>query len=405
MAGKLTTRSAESLAKTRGRYLDGHGLFLRVLDPGRRVYWVYRFTTDGREREKSVGSYPAMSLAQARIKHAELRAQVLAGTDVIAKRNVKAAAPSGTPTFGEMADRYIATHEGGWKNSKHHQQWVMTLTKYCAPIRDLPVDQIDAKAVLQVLEPKWRDAPETMSRLRGRIEVIWRRRRSPVISTRTNRTPQGGAAGSIICCQRRRRSARVATTRRWITAICPTFMAKLGQTVGNSSRALAFTVLTCARTGEALGATWDEIDLETATWRVPKERMKMGKAHDVPLSDQAVAILRAQHATRSQNPHVFPGRPMRGLSNMSMAMLMRRLGAGDYTVHGMRSAARSWMADQGVAFELAEAALGHQVGNAVVQAYQRSSMLERRRPVLAAWSDYVTGKTDGNVVPIKRGAA
>src|SRR4029077_7146300 len=128
-------------------------------------------------------------------------------------------------------------------------------------------------------------------------------------------------------------------------------------------------LLPSRHTSEALGATWDEIDLETATWSIPKERMKMDKAHDVPLSDQALAILKAQHATRGDNPFVFPGRPMRGLSNMSMAMLMRRLGAGDFTVHGMRSAARSWMADQGVAFEVAEAALGHQVGNAVVQAY------------------------------------
>jgi integrase len=405
MAGKLTARSAESLAKTRGRYLDGHGLFLRVLDPGRRVYWVYRFTTDGREREKSVGAYPEMSLAQARIKHAELRAQVLAGTDVIAKRNVKAAAPSGTPTFGEMADRYIATHESGWKNSKHHQQWVMTLTKYCAPIRDLPVDQIDAKAVLKVLEPKWRDAPETMSRLRGRIEVILASAQvaGHIEPDKPNPARWRGWLDHMLPPPKKigSRGHHAAMDYRNL----PTFMAMLGQTVGDSSRALAFTVLTCARTGEALGATWDEIDLETATWRVPKERMKMGKAHDVPLSDQAVAILRAQHATRSQNPHVFPGRPMRGLSNMSMAMLMRRLGAGDYTVHGMRSAARSWMADQGVAFELAEAALGHQVGNAVVQAYQRSSMLERRRPIMSAWASFLSGEDANNVVPFRAAAS
>ena len=131
----------------------------------------------------------------------------------------------------------------------------------------------------------------------------------------------------------------------------------------------------------------------------------MGKAHDVPLSDQALAILKAQHATRGDNPFVFPGRPMRGLSNMCMAMLMRRLGAGDFTVHGMRSAARSWMADQGVAFELAEAALGHQVGNAVVQAYQRLSMLQRRRPVLASWAAFVTGGAGDNVVELRRAEA
>ena len=187
----------------------------------------------------------------------------------------------------------------------------------------------------------------------------------------------------------------------------PAFMATLVQRPATSSRALMFTILALrANSGEVFGATWDEIDFQTATWTIPKERMKMAKPHDVPLSDAAVAILRAQEIGRTdRNDHVFPGRPTRGLSNMAMAMLMRRLGVGDYTVHGMRSAARSWMADTGVPFELAEACLAHQVGNAVVQAYQRSSMLERRRPIMSAWSAFVTGTDADNVVPIKRGAA
>ena len=161
----------------------------------------------------------------------------------------------------------------------------------------------------------------------------------------------------------------------------PALMTRLAQIDSVASRALQFTILTCARTGEALGMTWDEV-VDKAIWQVPGERMKMRRLHEVPLSDAAVAILRAQKADRgeSTNPFVFPGRPMKPLSNMSMAMLMRRMGAGEFTVHGVRSAARSWMADQGVAFELAEACLAHTVGNAVVQAYQRSSMLERRRP-------------------------
>jgi integrase len=349
-----------------------------------------------------------MSLAVARIRHAELRAEVLKGVDPVGDRRkgkATTSSPSGTPTFGQMADRYIAAHEGGWKNAKHHQQWVMTLRDYAKPIRDLPVDQIDAKAVLQVLEPKWREAPETMSRLRGRVEVILASAQvaGHIDPDKPNPARWKNWLDHMLPAPKKigSRGHHAAMAYRDL----PAFMAKLDQTVGDSARALAFTILTCARTSEALGATWDEIDLETATWRVPKERMKMDKAHDVPLSDQALAILKAQHATRGDNPFVFPGRPMRGLSNMSMAMLMRRLGAGDFTVHGMRSAARSWMADQGVAFELAEAALGHQVGNAVVQAYQRSSMLERRRPVLASWASFVTGSTADNVVSINRGVA
>ena len=128
--------------------------------------------------------------------------------------------------------------------------------------------------------------------------------------------------------------------------------------------------------------------------------MKMQKAHDIPLSEQAVAILRAQEAERG-NPHIFAGRPQRPLSGMAMSVLLRRMNVGA-TVHGMRSSARSWMADNGVEFELAEACLAHTVGNAVVQAYQRSSMLERRRPVMQSWASFVTGETNANVVRIKR---
>ena len=146
----------------------------------------------------------------------------------------------------------------------------------------------------------------------------------------------------------------------------------------------------------------DEIDLDNAVWSVPKERMKMGKAHDVPLSDQALAILRDLKETRGQNPHVFPGRPMRSLSNMALAMLLRRLGI-DATVHGMRASARTWMADQGVPFEIAEACLAHTVGSAVVQSYQRSSMLELRRPILQRWADFICPAD--NVVELRRAGA
>jgi integrase len=405
--GKLTSKGLAALMKKPPkRWPDGDGLFFRTAGQG-KAYWTARYTVGRRERETSLGPYPEVGIDEARIKHLDLRGALARKVDPVGKRSAKtpSSSPGGTPTFGMMADRYIATHEGGWKNSKHHQQWVMTLREYAKPIRDLPVDQIDAKAVLQVLEPKWRDAPETMSRLRGRIEVILASAQVAgwIDPDKTNPARWKNWLDHMLPAPKKigTRGNHAAMDYRDL----PAFMAKLGQTVGDSARALAFTVLTCARTSETLGMTWDEADFETATWTVPKERMKMAKPHDVPLSDQAVAILHAQHATRGQNPYVFPGRPMRGLSNMSMAMLMRRLGAGDFTVQGMRSAAKSWMADQGVAFELAEAALAHQVGNAVVQAYQRSSMLERRRPVLQKWADFVTGTISDNVIELRKTGA
>jgi integrase len=148
----------------------------------------------------------------------------------------------------------------------------------------------------------------------------------------------------------------------------------------------------------------DEVSFADEVWRVPADRMKMGKPHDVPLSDAALRLLGDQMGGRGKNLFVFPGRQRQPLSTMTMAMLLRRMGI-EATVHGFRSSARSWMADTGVEFELAEACLAHQVGNAVVQAYQRSSMLERRRPIMSAWADFVTGKTNDNVIELRRAGA
>ena len=182
-------------------------------------------------------------------------------------------------------------------------------------------------------------------------------------------------------------------------------MARLGREPGTTAKALAFIVLTAKRSGEALGMTWAEIDLAIATWTIPASRMKAGKAHVVPLSDQAISILRGQSATRGKNPHVFPSHlPRQALWSASLALVLRRLGT-TATTHGMRASFRMWAADQGIAFEVAEQCLAHTVGSAVVQAYQRSSMLERRRPVMDAWASFVMPEPDAKVIKASKGWA
>ena len=166
-----------------------------------------------------------------------------------------------------------------------------------------------------------------------------------------------------------------------------------------------FTILCIARTSETLGMIFDDVSFADAIWRNPASKMKMGKPHDVPLSDAALAILGYQMAQRGKSAFVFPGgRPRQPLSAMAMAMLMRRMGAGEFTVHGFRSAARSWMADNGVEFELAEQCLAHAVGNGVVQAYQRSSLLERRRPVMQRWADFLGGRAESGAAVVSIGS-
>ena len=324
-----------------------------------------------------------------------------AGIDPVGNRpQPKAERPvkSGAPTFGECADQHIGLNEKGGRNSKHHAQWVMTLRKYAAPIRSKPVNEITTADVLAVLTPIWNDKPETASRLRGRIEAVlasaqvdgWIPEDRPNPARWKNwldrKLPQPKKLGS--------RGHHKAMAHKDV----PAFMARIAEIDSAPSKALQITVLTCARTSETLGMTWDEIDFENAIWTIPASRMKMDREHTVPLSDQAMAILRRQYDERGSNPHVFPGRPMRGLSDMALAMLLRRLKT-DATVHGFRASARSWMADQGVQFEVAEAALAHTVGNAVVAAYQRSSMLD----LLQKWADYVC--PSDNVVELRRAGA
>ncbi len=403
--GKLNEKGLQALIEKPGRHGDGQGLYFRTLGLG-RAYWVYRYRAGGKEREMSLGPFPELSLAEARAKHVAARkAVVVDKADPLAdRRAAKAAAAdrADTPTFGECADAYVASHETGWKNPKHRDQWRMTLTKYCEAIRDTPVDKVDAKAVLRVLKPLWTKTPETASRLRGRIEAVQASAQvaGHIDPDRPNPARWKGWLDQMLPNPKKvgkRRGHHAAMPYSDLSA----FMARLKGTPGTAASALGFTILTAARSGEVLRATWDEIDLATATWTIPGLRMKMGKPHAVPLSDAALSILRAQEAERRRSPHVFPGgRPRQPLSIMAMTMVMRRLGAGAFTVHGFRSAARSWMADNGVEFELAEACLAHAVGNAVVQAYQRSSMLERRRPVMQAWASFLSGEAGAEVVSI-----
>jgi len=404
---KLTNASLKRLIEKPGRHGDGDGLYFRTLGLD-RAYWVFRYRTGGKEREMSLGPYPELSLIEARAKHAAARkAVVVDKADPLAERRADkaAAAKANAPTFGEWADAYLRSHEAAWGNPKHREQWRMTLTRYCATIRDIPVNQVDAKAVLRVIEPLWNAVPQTANRLRGRIEAVLSSAQvaGHIDPDRPNPARWKGWIDQMLpkpekVVQRGHHAAMPY-------ADLPEFMARLSATPGAPAGALAFTILTAARSGEVLNATWDEIDLATATWTVPASRMKMGKPHAVPLAEAAVAILKDFEGARGTSPYVFPGAlPRRPLSVMSLKMRMRGLGAGEWTPHGMRSAARSWMADNGVEFELAEACLAHTVGNAVVQAYQRSSMLERRRPVMQAWASFLLpgkdDKDDAKVVPL-----
>jgi integrase len=418
MAGKLTALAIESLAKTPGRHRDGAGLFLRVLSPG-LAYWVFRYRLAGKEREMSLGGYPEVKLAEARQKHASAYKVVKVDKrdPVGEKRAARDAPPEASgPTFDKAAHEFLARQEARGqlgKNPKHRAQWRYTLTRLLPEwFRDLPVGAITPKHVFDALDPIWSQTPETGSRTRGRIEAVLESARAyddlrpnPATWSGWLKTKLGNprALGKID----RKTGQRVARSNHAAMAYAdvPAFMAKLKGAGGAAAKALMLTILTAARTSETLCMTFDEVQLAVATklWTVPAERMKMGVEHQVPLSDPAVAILRSQFEARKKNPHVFPGaRPGQPLSNMAMEMTMRRLGAGQFTVHGFRSSFRDWAAEHGVDDSVAEQCLAHSVGNSTTRAYLRTTVLDRRRKVMGDWGTFLlSGDEQAKVVQLQ----
>jgi integrase len=416
--GKLTQSGLARLLAKPGRHNDGGGLYFRTLGLD-RAYWTFRYrsaATGHKDRELSIGPYPEISLHEARSRHADLRKRVKEDkVDPLAeKRAAKTSAATprvGTPSFGQIADQYVETHRASWKNAKHAWQWSQTLGRPCAAIRDLPVDQVDAAAVLKVLQPIWSVKQETAARLRGRIEKVLGMAKALGHIDRDRANPAMWRDNLDHLLSKRRRLTRGHHPAVPYADI-PALMSKLKRSPGTAAKALAFTILTAARTGEALGLTFDEIDLDAAVWTVPPGRMKMQKQHRVPLSDAALDLLKAQFKVRGKRQvYVFESPIPQGtkvhreaahqpLSSMSMPMVMRRQKLGAFTVHGFRASFRSWCSDTGVAFETAEACLAHVTGNSVVQAYQRSDLLERRRPVLQAWAQFLEGEAKAKVVSI-----
>jgi integrase len=421
--GKLTNASLKDLMEKRGRHGDGNGLFFRTIGQG-RAYWCYRYRAkiDGKsvEREFSIGPYPLVDLAKARVEHAKLRKRVVADkADPLAEKQAAkeaaAVAKRGKPTFAEIADGYVAAKGEAWRNPEHRRQWLSTLSaQYIGPLRDMPVDEIGTKEVLQILEPLWRKTPETASRIRGRIEQVLNRARvlGHIDEDKANPARWRGHLDQLLANPKKVNGGRghhAAMSYRDL----PAFMDRLmrpcdgppAPSHDTAAQALAFMILTAARRGEVLGTKWDEIDFNGGVWTAPGNRMKAGKAHRVPLSAPALAILKRQHEARGKNPYVFVGsRPLKPISPSMPDNVMRRLGASAFTVHGFRSAFRDWVGEE-TQFprEVAEAALAHAVGDETEQAYRRGDALQKRRELMEAWASFLMGDAGANVVPITSG--
>lgn len=379
--------------KEPGKYYDTNGLFLVVKPTGSRS-WMQRLTVHGRRRDMGLGPFPLVSLAEAREVAARNRKLAMAGGDPIALRNERA-----VPTFHEAAETVIELHAANWRNPKSAAGWRSTLERYAYPrIGTMRVDQVQPADVMRVLLPEWNARRETMRKVRQRIGAVMK---WAVAQGFRNDNPAGDAIGAALPKTKRTTSHQKALPHSHVSEA----VAKVRDSGALKTTILAFEflVLTACRSREVREATWSEVDFDAQTWTVPGDRTKTGKEHVVPLSDRASDVLK-EAAELRQNDLVFPSMTGRPPTDSTISKLVRENGI-EAVPHGFRSTFRDWCGERTSApRELAEAALGHQVGNAVEQAYARSGLLDKRRVLMQQWADYIGGKHAAKVVELRQGA-
>ena len=384
--GKLTAVAVKAATKP-GRYQDGNGLQLFVKESGAQ-FWVLRIQAGGKRRDIGVGSAANVTLKDARDKADELRKLYQRGVDPLAERRAAKLATATIPTFRDAATIAHSEHKGGWRNVKHRADWLSSLERYAFPaIGDTRVDLINAPIVRDLLLPIWLDRPETARRVRQRVKLVvdW--------AAAKGYRPALDLSGIAKALPRQPKSESHFAAMPYDQV--PEFVASLrasGETV--SRLALQFLILTAARSGEVRGATWPEIDFEARTWTLPGNRMKAGKAHVVPLSDPAIAILERAEAIRTKaDAPIFPGTKGQPLSDMTMLKIMRDRSL-PFSVHGFRSAFKTW-AVEATSFPdaVSEAALAHIDANKVRAAYSRTDFRQQRTDLMALWANFFDNVT------------
>ena len=384
---RLTAREVATATQP-GMYADGAGLYLRVARSGARS-WCLRFMLEGRAREMGLGGLSKLSLADARRKAAEHRLLLVDKTDPIDKRKAERAAKrieaAHFMTFDDCARAYVDAHRPAWRHVKHSQQWTNSLARHVSPVLGaLPVHTIDTALVMKVVEPLWATKPETASRIRGRIEVVldWAR----VRGYRAGENPARWRGHLDHLLPARSKVRKVKHYRALPYTDMGTFMAHLRSRPGVGASALAFLILTAARSSEVADARWAEIDRTARMWVVPAERMKGGREHRVPLPAAAIAILDRMSPTHDE--FIFSNEPGRRLGKGALA---KQLKGWNGTVHGFRSSFCDWAAER-TSFprEVVQSALAHAIEDRTEAAYRRTDLLEKRRQLMEAWATFCT---------------
>ena len=372
-----------------GRYTDAQtrGLNLQVKEGGGR-YWTYRFSHGGKRTDMSLGSYPSVSLKEARARAVKARAELLTGgRPPIARKGRESLQPMPQrPRFSEFARECIESKSAEWRNAKHAKQWTATMEQYANPvIGNMEIDKIGTDEVLRILNPIWRKRTETASRVRGRLEWILAVAIARNLRLAPNPASWRGHLETIL--PRPKKVKPVKHHPALPYGEIPNLVQRLHDVDSPVALALEFLILNAARTGEVIGAVGSEVSDE-GLWVIPANRMKAAKEHRVPLGKRSLEIVKTASFLGEASTFIFAlrGKP---LSNMAMPMLLRRLGYSDVTVHGFRSTFRTWVAEETQhPNEVAEMALAHTIGNRVEAAYRRGDLLARRREMMNDWEQH-----------------
>lgn len=387
-----------------GKHRHQRNLWLFVGPTGSKR-WVFRYTFAGEDKSLALRPLDEMSIDEAEESRLQLRKLVRDGIDPAAAKPDRRGPVT---TFRAVAEQAIASFEKGWTNHKATAQWTSSLASYVYPrLGEMDVRAISTADVYALIEPIWGTKTETATRVRARIERILDFATAMKLRTGDNPARLKGNLDHLL--PKRNKTQRVKHHDALPYPTLPTFMTELAKREGVAARALEFTVLTAARTGEATGARWSEMDLESAIWTIPADRMKARRDHRVPLSARAVELLK----TLPRHPvgdYVFISTMKCGeaLSNMAMTNVLKRMGRkSGVTVHGFRSTFRDWAAERTAYPDtVVEMALAHAVGNAVEAAYRRGDLFEKRQRLMTDWARYCAGTAaeGDNVTPIRETA-
>jgi integrase len=409
LRGRLTPLDVNR-AKTRGLYSDGGGLNLQISKGGSKSF-VFRYRFGGRIRVMGLGSSLDVTLSEARDRAFDCRRSLRDGIDPLKAREKRRATQrlqdAKSISFDECSRQYIESKKGAWRNSDHASEWAATLARYASPVFGrLSVQDVDIGLIVRALEAIWTVKPVTANRVRGRIELVLGY--AKVRGFRNGDNPAVWRDNLDHILPQPTKIKVVQHLPAMPHAEVPGLMAMLRGRREVSAAALAFTILTAARSGEVTGAQWDEVDLDAKVWTIPGSRMKSGREHRVPLNDEAIAILKKTKAIRQgESGFVFSGRNAGRISCTGMPILLRRIGIEGVTVHGFRSSFRDWTAEQTTyPREVAEACLAHVVGDRVENAYRRTDLLERRRQLMDQWATYISTPVADDarkVIAIRRG--